>query len=111
SPIALVVALFTSATFTAWPVVVARRVQDDRWGWRASALAGLAWLPALLVLFEDLFGDGVIAILPLGLGALSLAAAARARDLWPVDHPARTSALAWLCGATLALVTVAIPLQ
>jgi hypothetical protein len=59
----------------------------------------------------DLCGDRATAVLPLGLGAVAVAAAARARDLWPEASPQRTSALAWLCGAALALVTIAIPLQ
>ncbi|MEW6272531.1 MAG: DUF2339 domain-containing protein, partial [Thermodesulfobacteriota bacterium] len=89
----------------------ASRLRDDAWAWRAAALAPVLWFPALLVLFEDRFGDAVIGALPLALAAVTLAAAARARELWPGEHPRRTSALAWLCGVALGFVTAAIPLQ
>jgi hypothetical protein len=94
-----------------WPFAAASRLRDDAWSWRASALAGLLWFPALLVLFEDRFGDAAIGVVPLALGAVAVGAAARARGLWPADDPRRTSALAWLCGVALAFVTAAIPLQ
>jgi len=107
----LVVVALSSVLFTAWPLLAAGRLHDDRWAWRAAALSGLAWLPAAGTLFEDRFGDAAIGLVPLALGAVSVAAAARARDLWPEDDARRTSALAWLCGVALSLVTVAIPLQ
>jgi uncharacterized membrane protein len=111
SAVALGLAALSSIAFTAWPLGVAARLRGDRWAWRAAALAGPAWFPALLLLFEDLYGDRVIAVLPLALGAVSVAAAARARGTLLDDGPERTSALAWLCGAALGLLTVAIPLQ
>lgn len=107
----LVLTFLSAALFTAWPLLAAARLRDDRWSWRASATAPLAWLPAVGTLFEDRFGDAVIGLVPLGLGALAVGAAARARTLWPDDEARRTSALAWLCGAALSLVTIAIPLQ
>ncbi|MBY0280524.1 DUF2339 domain-containing protein, partial [Candidatus Binatia bacterium] len=107
----LVLLLATDALFTLWPLGARRRLREDRWPWRAAALAGLAWLPATGTVFEDLYGDAAIAIVPLVLGALSIAAAAGARDLWGEDDARRTSALAWLCGAALSLLTIAIPMQ
>lgn len=107
----LVLALVTAALFTAWPLLAAGRLRDDPWSWRASAIAGLVWLPAVTTLFEDRFGDAAIGLVPVVLGALSIAAAARARVLWGDDDPRRTSALAWLCGVALSLLTIAIPMQ
>jgi len=107
----LALAFLSAALFTAWPLVAAGRLRDDRWSWRASALAPLAWLPAVGTLFEDRFGAAAIGLVPIALGALAVAAAARARTLWPDDEARRTSALAWLCGAALSLLTIAIPLQ
>jgi hypothetical protein len=107
----LVLLLVSSLCFTAWPLLAPGRFADEPWAWRAAALSGLAWFPSVLTVFEDRFGDAAIGLPPLLLGAFAVAAAARARTLWPVEHPRRTSALAWLCGAALALVTAAIPLQ
>ncbi len=101
----------SSVLFATWPLAAARWLREDAWTWRSAALAGPAWLPALLVLFEDRLGDAAIGLLPLGLGAVGVAVAARTRELWPVGDARRTSALAWLCGGALGLVTVAVPLQ
>lgn len=111
SRLGLALAVLSSGLFTAWPLVAAGRLRDDAWTWRAAAVAGLAWFPTVVVLFEDRFGDAAIGVVPLALGALTVAAAARARELWPVGDARRVSALAWLCGAALALLTAAIPLQ
>ncbi len=97
--------------FLFWPLVTAHRLRDDLWAWRAAALAPVLWFPALLVLFEDRFGDRAIGLLPLALAAVTVAAAQGTRGLWPGEDECRTSALAWLCGVALAFVTVAIPLQ
>jgi uncharacterized membrane protein len=48
---------------------------------------------------------------PLALGAVTLAAAQRARAVFPPGDPVRTANLAWLLGVTTAFITVAIPLQ
>ncbi|HZR84887.1 MAG TPA: DUF2339 domain-containing protein [Candidatus Binatia bacterium] len=109
--LALALAVVSAVAFGAWPLAGADRLRDDRWSWRAAALAGPAWLPAAVVLFEDRFGDRAKGLVPIALGAATLAIAARARDLWLSDDERRTSALAWLCGAALGLATVAIPLQ
>ena len=99
------------ALFALWPLVARRWLCEDRWPWRAAALAGLAWLPAIGTAFEDRWGDAAIGLVPLALGALALTSAAGARGLWAADDPRRTGALAWLCGAAVSLVTIAIPMQ
>jgi uncharacterized membrane protein len=96
---------------TAWPFVVVARVRDDRRFWWAASLAGALWFPALLRLFERRFGHGAEGVVPIALGVVTLAAAQRARALFPPGDPVRTSNLAWLLGVTTAFVTVAIPLQ
>lgn len=107
----LLLLVASAALFTLWPLGARRWLREDRWPWRAAALAGLCWLPAAGTVFEDLYGDAAIGLVPLVLGGLSVAAAAGARDLWDADDPRRTSALAWLCGAALSLLTIAIPMQ
>ena len=96
---------------TLWPLLAVRRFSDDRIAWYAAALSGPLWFAPLRALFVTRFGDGLIGILPILLGALALGAAARARDAWPEDDPRRTSALAWFAGVALCFVAVAIPLQ
>jgi uncharacterized membrane protein len=97
--------------FTAWPFLAAPRFRTDMFAWPAAALAGPAWFLALRQLFTLRFGDGAIGILPVGLGALTLAAVARARGIWPADDPRRTTGLAWFAAVALSFATVAIPLQ
>src|SRR5690606_4471648 len=96
--------------FTAWPFLAATRFRTDAWSWRAAALAGPAFFPALGMLWEDRFGDAAIGLLPLLLGGIAVAAAARARATFGPDALA-TTRLAWLLGVALAFLTVAIPLQ
>jgi uncharacterized membrane protein len=109
--LALALLFGSSALFTWWPLVARQWLREDGGPWRAAALAGLVWLPATGTVFEDLYGDAAIGLVPLVLGAFAIAAAAGARDLWDADDPRRTSALAWLCGAALSLLTIAIPMQ
>ncbi len=110
STLVLVLLVASAALLTLWPLVARQWLREDRWPWRAAAIAGLVWLPATGTVFEDLYGNAAIGLVPLVLGAFSIAAAAGARDLWPADDPRRTSALAWLCAA-LSLLTIAIPMQ
>jgi uncharacterized membrane protein len=111
STLVLMLLIASSALFTLWPLLARQWLREDRWPWRAAAIAGLLWLPATGTVFEDLFGNAAIGVVPLVLGAFSVAAAAGARNLWEADDSRRTSALAWLCGAALSLLTIAIPLQ
>ncbi|HKQ61847.1 MAG TPA: DUF2339 domain-containing protein, partial [Candidatus Polarisedimenticolaceae bacterium] len=97
--------------FAAWPALLPTRLAADRWTWIAAALAGPAWFPALKHLFQLRFGSGAIGVLPLGLGALALGVAFRARSFWPASAPQRRSALVWLSAVALSFLSVAIPLQ
>ncbi|HEY8514164.1 MAG TPA: DUF2339 domain-containing protein [Candidatus Binatia bacterium] len=112
-PFALVFLSFV--LFGVWPLAAAQRLRDDRWAWRAAALSGVVFFVPLYVLFgalQERLGDWLpIALLPLALAAVTVAVAARARNLWPSESDVRTSALAWLCGVALGFVTVAIPMQ
>ncbi len=102
--------------FTAWPFLAGDSLRAAAWAWRAAALAGPAWFLPLKGLFESTFGDAAIGLLPVALGALSLAAAFRARQLWsgdegPDEAAAGRSRLAWFAATALGFVSVAIPLQ
>ncbi|MDH3524904.1 MAG: DUF2339 domain-containing protein, partial [Acidobacteriota bacterium] len=94
-----------------WPFVAGRRLAADRWTSYTAALAAPAWFPLLRRVYEHLFGDGLIAILPLALGALSLAAALSARRFWPRGRPERERGLVWFLAVALGFVSLAIPLQ
>lgn len=97
--------------FTAWPFVAGGRLRGNRFTWYAAALAGPLWFWPLRIHFLELFGDGAIGVLPVALGAVSMAAAFLARDALREDEQRRTSALAWLAAVALGFVSVAIPLQ
>ncbi len=101
--------------FTAWPFLAGDSLRGAPWAWRAAALAGPAWFLPLKELFETVFGDAAIGLLPVALGALSLAAAFRARRLWSGDEElgeaVGRSRLAWFAAIALGFVSVAIPLQ
>lgn len=103
--------LASALLFTAWPFLAGRRFVAERVAWRAAALAAPAWFLSLRELWEAGWGDDFIGALPLVLGAASLAAAARARDLWDAAEAIRKSTLVWFLAAAFAFVTVAIPLQ
>lgn len=84
---------------------------DDRWRWRAAALAGPLAFPAARSVHLDVFGQdtvGLVAILLASISALVLYLAYRRG---PRDPDARRTALAWASAATASLVTVAIPVQ
>jgi uncharacterized membrane protein len=97
--------------YTAWPLLAARHFSGDRLAWYAAALAGPLWFSPLRKLFVWGFGDDFIGALPIALGALSLAAADRARRAGPSDQAIRSSALVWFAAVALCFVAVAIPLQ
>jgi hypothetical protein len=97
--------------FTVWPFLAARRFASARWAWYAAALAGPAWFGVLRRVFEWRFGDAFIGALPIALGALALAAADRARRIWPREDAMRKRGLVWFSAVALCFVAVAIPLQ
>lgn len=101
----------TVVLFTLWPFLAVDRLRGTRWPWWTAALAGPMWFVSLGQLFSTRFGDAAIGLLPLGLGAVTLAAAQRTRATFADGDPDRTGNLAWFLGVTAAFVTVAIPLQ
>lgn len=108
---ALLFELLAVVAFTAWPFVAASRFSSQRTAWYAAALSAPAWFFPLRRLFVAAFGDAFIGALPVVLGALALAATARARRHWAPADPLRLSALAWFSAVALGFVSVAIPLQ
>lgn len=103
--------LLSVLVFTGAPFVATARFARSRWAWIAVALCGPAWFPSLREIHLAQFGDAAIGLLPVGLGALTLAAAARVRAIWPAGDPARTANLAWMLAVAMGFGTVAIPLQ
>jgi len=108
---ALILEALAVVAFTAWPFVAASRFSSQRAAWYAAALSAPAWFFSLRQLFVAAFGDAFIGALPVALGALALAATARARRHWASQDPLRLSALAWFSAVALGFISVAIPLQ
>jgi uncharacterized membrane protein len=108
---ALGLQLAAAALFTAWPFLFFARLRGERFAGYGSALAGPAWFLSLRALYETALGASTIGLLPIALGALSLAAAAHANRVREASDPRRISNLAWYLAAALGFVTVAIPLQ
>ncbi|HVH20338.1 MAG TPA: DUF2339 domain-containing protein [Myxococcota bacterium] len=108
---ALGIQLGATVLFTAWPFLAFARLRGERFAWYGSALAGPAWFLSLRALYETAFGSTAIGLLPIALGALSLAAAWQANRLREAKDSRRTSNLAWYGAASLGFLTVAIPLQ
>jgi hypothetical protein len=96
---------------TFWPFVAGRRLAAHRLTLYTAALAGPAWFPALRRAYERLFGDGFIALLPVALGAVSLAAAMHGRRHWSADDPVHKRSLVWFLAVALGFISLAIPLQ
>jgi hypothetical protein len=97
--------------FTAWPFLGRQRLAQERLAWYAAALAGPVWFHPMKRLFVTGFGDAAIGVLPIALGAVSLAALARARAAWPAEDPARRRAIVWFAAVALGFLSLAIPLQ
>jgi len=94
-----------------WPFYAGTSLLKQRWAWYGTALAGPAWFFPLRELFETRFGDSAIGLLPVLLGALSLGAVFKARQLSPPDDADRLRPLVWFAAIALGFVSVAIPLQ
>jgi uncharacterized membrane protein len=107
----LAIQLLVQAFFMAWPFIAFARLRGERFAWYASALAGPAWFLSLRELFEKAAGDAAIGLLPILLGAGTLAAAWQASRLREASDPRRVSNLAWYLAVSLGFLTVAIPLQ
>lgn len=111
-PSLVLAALFlVAAAFTAWPLAVGGSFLRDRWTIYAAALSGPLWFLAIAQVWDRALGDGMIGIVPLALGALSLAAAMRLRQLIDQSDAARLRGLVWLSAVALSFVAIAIPLQ
>ncbi|GMV18500.1 MAG: hypothetical protein AMXMBFR56_67240 [Polyangiaceae bacterium] len=110
-PVALATAVAAVVLFTAWALALPAHAREQAWTWRATALVGPLFFLATRQAFVGLYGDGAIALVPLGLAAASLFAAALLRRRGPTREPVRRTALVWLGAASLSFVTLAIPLQ
>ncbi|HWA75346.1 MAG TPA: DUF2339 domain-containing protein [Polyangiaceae bacterium] len=103
---------FASALFVmGWSALVKARLEYSHWALYVSALAGPAWFLSLRSLYLSAFGAGTIGVLPVLLGACSLAAlsfCARGQTLLP---ELRRSALVWHAAVALGFASAAIPLQ
>src|SRR5206468_983640 len=97
--------------FTAWPFLAGVRFRTDRFAWYGAALAAPAWFLSLRRLYLLRFGADTIALLPVALALVSLAAAVRARERWAGSDPIRVGVIAWFAAVAMGFVTVAIPLQ
>jgi len=96
--------------FTLWPLLAGRRLLSDRWAVYAAALAGPLWFFSLQRLWEGLWGDAAIGLLPVLLAVVALAAAfLTRRPGLPSESRRRT--LVWFSAVALGLVALAIPLQ
>ena len=81
--LAFLLQLVPVIVFSFWPLLVGTVFREQRWAWYAAALAAPVWFVALRALFEIRFGDAAIGLLPVALGAVSLAAAYQVRGLRP----------------------------
>ncbi len=97
--------------FTFWPFLAGGKLAAHRLTLYTAALAGPVWFLALRRAYERLFGDALIAILPIALGIIALIAALRARKFWDPAAAAHRRSLAWFLAVTLGFVSLAIPLQ
>jgi uncharacterized membrane protein len=103
---------FASALFcTLWPALVKMRLQEPLWALYVSALAGPAWFLSLRALYVTAFGDAAIGVLPVVLGAISLAMLAHFVRRGVLSNELRRSTLAWYAAVALGFASVAIPLQ
>ncbi len=97
--------------FTGWVFVGRGSFAANPAARYAAALAAPIWFLPMRGLYENAFGGGTIGLLPVVLGAVSLAAVARARTFWSDEAPARLSGLVWFSAVALGFLSVAIPLQ
>ena len=109
--LALVLQGLAAVVFTFWPFLAGKTFGSDAWSLYAAALAGPAWFLSLEELFESRFGDAVIAIVPLALGLMAIAAALWSRRRWAPGQEERRRSLVWFFAVALGFVSVAIPLQ
>jgi len=103
---ALALSALTVVALTAWPLCV-RRLREQPWAWRAAALAGPAFYPALQAAWVSAFGDFGPGLIPLGLAAVAFTSA------WTLSRGSsdRQRAVAWFGATGIAFVTLAIGLS
>jgi hypothetical protein len=97
--------------FAAWPTLAPSRLRDDRWAWRAAALAAPPWMPSLLATWDHLWSRRAIGLVPILLAVVVTGVAQTARMLWRDDNPVRLTALVWLLAVALGFVAAAVPIQ
>lgn len=100
-----------TALFLGWPFLAGPAYRASRLGWSAAALAGALWFFPMRRAWPLVFGDGAIGMLPVILGALTLAAALSVRRIALADEAPRRGAIAVLAGVAICFASVAIPLQ
>ena len=96
--------------FTFWPFLAGRRLLAERGAIYGAALAGPAWFLSLRQLYETALGEQTIGVLPVLLGALSLAAVLLARRSGATG-PNAMRPLVWFSAVALSFLALAIPLQ
>ena len=97
--------------FTAWPFLAKGAFVHSRLAWYAAALAGPAWFFSMLPLWRISLGEAAIGVLPVALGAVSLVAALKGREIGEAGDPQQRRNLVWFSAIALVFVSVAIPLQ
>jgi len=107
----LLLQLAAVLVFTAWVFMGRSAFGASRVACYAAALAGPIWFLPMKYLYETAFGDATIGLLPVVLGAVSLAAVAYARGFWPEGTSDRLRGLVWFSATALGFLSVAIPLQ
>ena len=110
APAAIGLHLLGAVLFTFWPFLAGPRLLRKPASIYAAALAGPAWFLSLRELYERWLGPETIGVVPVVLGAISLAAVQRARRLGPEAGPA-LRALVWFAAVALSFLSLAIPLQ
>jgi uncharacterized membrane protein len=101
----------STALFACFPFVVPGLLREARWAHRAAALGGaFAVLPAINA-WDSAFGDQHEGAVALGFALVAVGGALVARRALAEEIDAKWSALGWLFGIAIGLVTLAVPLE
>ena len=103
--------VLTAAFFSFFPFFSKLPFRNRKWVWYGSAFAPVVWFPSLYVTYHRMFGNNNVALLALGLGAMSLVAAWLCQQGSQEDVTARKTGLIWFAAVALGFVTMAIPLE
>ncbi len=110
SPIpALLIGLVGVALFLYWPLAAPRF--SSATAFRAAALAGPLWFLFLWDQWREGFGDRAIGLLPILLGAMTLAAVRWIMSQPSDDPKRRLTQLVWFSAVALGFIALAIPMQ